>query len=190
MKTLKGTVAGLALSLGLATAAQAELSGTLKIFSDMSNPAPRAVMEQMAEEFDAMHPDLSVELTVIDREAYKTQIRNFLSANPPDVANWYSANRMRPYVSAGLFEDISDLWAEPEIADALASTKGAMTLDGKQWGVPYTYYQWGVYYREDIYNELGLEEPKDWETFKSNCQKILDSGRKCFTIGKIGRAHV
>ena len=172
-----------ALSLGIATMAQAELSGTLRIFSDMSNPAPRAVMEDMAARFDAMHPRLTIELTVIDRDAYKTQMRNFLSAETPDVANWYAANRMRPYVEAGLFEDVSDLWAEPAIAKGLASTKGAMTLDGKQWGVPYTYYQWGVYYREDIYNRYGLKEPTDWETFKSNCQILLDNGVKCFAIG-------
>ena len=182
MKLWKSTAAVLALTLG-ASAAQAELSGELRIFSDMSNPAPRAVMEGMVADFGAMHPDLNIELTIIDREAYKTQIRNFLTADAPDVANWYAANRMRPYVDAGLFEDISDLWAEPEIADALASTKGAMTLDGAQWGVPYTYYQWGVYYREDIYNQYGLEEPTDWETFKSNCQTLLDNGVKCFTIG-------
>ncbi|WP_299821011.1 ABC transporter substrate-binding protein [uncultured Jannaschia sp.] len=177
-------MAALAMTASLAPPADAQdLSGTLTIFSDMSNPAPRAVMEGMAERFDAMHPDLEVELTIIDREAYKTQIRNFLSANPPDVANWYAANRMAPYVGAGLFEDVSDLWAEPEISENLASTKSALTLDGKQWGVPYTYYQWGVYYREDIYEELGLDEPQDWAAFKSNCQAILDSGRKCFTIG-------
>jgi multiple sugar transport system substrate-binding protein len=23
-----------------------------------------------------------------------------------------------------------------------------MTIDGKQWGVPYTYYQWGIYYNK------------------------------------------
>ncbi|RDC69868.1 carbohydrate ABC transporter substrate-binding protein [Rhodovulum sp. 12E13] len=179
--------AALALSTALAAAPalsqDSALSGTLTIFSDMSNPAPRAVMEDMAARFDEMHPDLEVELTIIDREAYKTQIRNFLTANPPDVANWYAANRMRPYVAAGLFEDVSDLWAEPEIAENLASTKGAMTLDGKQWGVPYTYYQWGVYYREDIHEDLGLEEPETWEELKANCQALLDSGRKCFAIG-------
>ena len=183
MKLWKSTAAVLALTVGVASTAQAELTGTLRIFSDMSNPAPRAVMEDMAERFDAMHPELDVELTVIDREAYKTQIRNFLTADAPDVANWYAANRMLPYVNAGLFEDISDLWAEDEIANSLASTKGAMTIDGKQWGVPYTYYQWGVYYREDIYKQYGLEEPTDWETFKSNCQTLLDNGVKCFTIG-------
>jgi multiple sugar transport system substrate-binding protein len=74
------------------------------------------------------------------------------------------------------------MWAEPELAD-LASTKGAMTLDGKQWGVPYTYYQWGVYYRKDIFEELGLSEPATFDDEIANCQKIIDSGRKCYTIG-------
>ena len=90
---------------------------------------------------------------------------------------------MRPYVEAGLFEDVSDLWAEPEIAENLASTKGAMTIDDKQWGVPYTYYQWGIYYREDIFAELGLSEPSTWDEEKANCTKIVASGRACYTIG-------
>ena len=141
-----------------ATTAQADahaLSGDLVIFSDMSNPAPRAVMEGMVERFGEMHPELNIELTVIDREAYKTQIRNFLTADAPDVANWYAANRMLPYVEAGLFEDVSDMW-EGQISEELASTKGAMTIDGKQYGVPYTYYQWGVYYRKDLMEQFGL----------------------------------
>lgn len=183
---LKASTAALGLVAAMATGAMADghakLSGDLKIFSDMSNPAPRAVMEDMAARFGEMHPDLNIDLTIIDREAYKTQIRNFLTANTPDVANWYAANRMKPYVDAGLFEDISDVWAEDDMA-ALASTKGAMTLDGKQWGVPYTYYQWGVYYRKDIFEELGLAEPATFEEEIANCQKILDSGRKCYTIG-------
>ncbi len=158
------------------------LSGEFKIISDMSNPAPRAVMEGLVEDFGALHPGLDIELTIVDREAWKTQIRNALGANPPDVVNWYAANRMRPYVDAGLFADISDLWAEPEF-EALASTKGAMTLDDKQWGVPYTYYQWGVYYRKDIFDQYGLSEPTTWEEEVANCQTLLDNGVKCYTIG-------
>ena len=159
-----------------------DLSGDLVIFSDMSNPAPRAVMEGMVARFGEMHPDLNIELTVIDREAYKTQIRNFLTANAPDVANWYAANRMRPYVEAGLFEDISDLW-EGQISEELASTKGALTIDGAQYGVPYTYYQWGVYYRKDIFDQYDLAEPTTWEEELANCQTLLDNGVKCYTIG-------
>ncbi|MTI02333.1 MULTISPECIES: ABC transporter substrate-binding protein [Alphaproteobacteria] len=179
----KRTAAALAASVAIAAPASAELTGELRIFLDTSNPAPRATMEAMIDRFAAEHPGLEIETTVIDREAYKTQIRNFLTADTPDVATWYAANRMKPYVEAGLFEDVSDLWAEPEIAENLASTKGAMTIDGKQWGVPYTYYQWGVYYRKDIFDELGLSEPTTWEEELANCQKIVDSGRACYTIG-------
>ncbi|WP_438956300.1 ABC transporter substrate-binding protein [Cognatiyoonia sp.] len=185
MHSITKTSLAALVAAGVATSATADghgLSGTLRISSDMSNPAPRAVMEKLATDFDALHPNLDVELTIVDREAWKTQIRNALSANPPDVVNWYAATRMLPYVEAGLFMDISDLWDEPEMSD-LASTKGAMTLDGKQWGVPYTYYQWGVYYRKDIFEELGLTEPATWEEEKANCQAIIDSGRKCYTIG-------
>jgi len=174
--------AALALTTGLATPAMAELSGTLRIISDMSNPAPRAIMEGLAADFDAMHPNLTVQLEVVDREAWKSQIRNALTANPPDVINWYAANRMGPYVRAGLFEDISDMWEGGDLP-GLDSVKGAMTMDGKQWGVPYTYYQWGIYYREDIFNELGLSEPATFDEEIANCEKIVASGRKCYTIG-------
>jgi len=180
----KTLVAALVTATALSGAASAEgLSGDLRIFLDTSNPAPRATMEAMIGRFQAENPDMNIETTVIDREAYKTQIRNFLSANPPDVFTWYAANRMTPYVNANLFEDVSDLWAEPEIAENLASTRGAMTIDGKQWGVPYTYYQWGIYYRQDIYEELGISEPANFDEMVSNCEVVLESGRKCYTIG-------
>lgn len=183
--TLKASALALTAALAASTAfaGSHSLSGDLKIFLDTSNPAPRATMEAMIERFGALHPGLNIETTVIDREAYKTQIRNFLTADAPDVATWYAANRMRPYVEAGLFEDVSDLWMEPEIAENLASTKGAMTIDGKQWGVPYTYYQWGIYYRKDLYDQFGLSEPTNWDEMKSNCQTLLDNGVKCYTIG-------
>lgn len=181
--SLKSGLLGLAATAILALPVQAAgLTGDLKIFLDTSNPAPRQTMENMIAAFQAENPQLKIETNIIDREAYKTQIRNFLTANAPDVATWYAGNRMLPYVKAGLFEDVSDIW-DAEFSKKLASTKTAMTIDGKQWGVPYSYYQWGVYYRQDLYKKLGLKEPKNWAEFKENCQKILDDGKKCFTIG-------
>ncbi len=180
--TIRSAAAALALSTALAGPAGAELTGNLRIFFNDQNPAPRAAMEGMVERFGEMHPDLNIELTLIDREANKTQIRNYLTANAPDVNGWYAGNRMRPYVNAGLFEDVSDLWDGP-MGEELASTRPALTLDGRQWGVPYSYYQWGIYFRQDIYDELGLTPATTWEEEITNCQAILDSGRKCYTIG-------
>ena len=109
---LKATVASLAAAIALSGPASAELTGNLKINLDTSNPAPRATMEALIAKFQAANPALNITTNVIDREAYKTQIRNFLSADAPDVLTWYAANRMTPYVEAGLFEDVSDMWAD------------------------------------------------------------------------------
>jgi multiple sugar transport system substrate-binding protein len=179
---LKATLAALLTTAAFAGPASAELTGDLKIFLDTSNPAPRATMEGLIADFQAANPDLAIETNIIDREAYKTQIRNFLTADAPDVATWYAGNRMLPYVNAGLFDDVSDLW-DDEMSDKLASTKPSMTIEGKQYGVPYTYYQWGVYYRKDIFEKFGLSEPKTWAEELSNCQTLLDNGVKCYTIG-------
>ena len=181
---LTAILAALAACTMMAAPASAELTGNLKINLDTSNPAPRATMETLIAKFQADNPALNITTNVIDREAYKTQIRNFLSADAPDVFTWYAANRMKPYVEAGLLEDVSDMWAEgTDIANQLASTKGALTIDGKQWGVPYTYYQWGIYYRKDIYQELGISEPANFDDMLSNCEAMIASGRKCYTIG-------
>ncbi len=182
MKASLTTLAAVGITATTAFADGHQLSGDLKITSDMSNPAPRAVMEGLVTGFNELHPDLNIELTVVDRDAWKTQIRNALGANPPDVVNWYAANRMGPYVAAGLFEDISDMYANGDFP-GLDSVKGALTIDGKQYGVPYTYYQWGMYYREDIFKELGLTEPVTFDEELANCEKIVASGRACYAIG-------
>jgi multiple sugar transport system substrate-binding protein len=182
LKTSLAAVVAASFTASFAFADGHQLSGDLQITSDMSNPAPRAVMEGLVEGFNELHPEMNIELTIVDRDAWKTQIRNALGANPPDVVNWYAANRMGPYVSAGLFEDISDMYANGDLP-GLDSVKGALTIDGKQYGVPYTYYQWGMYYREDIFKELGLSEPATFEEELANCEKIVASGRACYAIG-------
>ena len=181
VKSIKGLVAG---SVIAAPAfAGGHLSGDLELVVGMSDPAPRAVIEGMVDRFGAMHPGLNIKLTINTRDTMVEGLRSITPDTAPDIVEWYAANRMTPFVDSGLFEDISDLWAEDEFVNNLASTKGAMTLNGKQWGVPYTYYQWGVYYREDIFKELGLVEPTNWAEEKANCEKIVASGRACYTIG-------
>lgn len=151
------------------------------------DPIPLAAMEALIADFETANPDIDVQLTNFDHEGYKTSIRNFLTADAPDLANWYAANRMKPFVDAGLFADISDLWASEGLNDSLASSVLSMTLDGKQWGVPYTYYQWGIYYNRDAYKAAGIEAPGaegvTWEQFLKNCETFKAAGIDCVTTG-------
>ena len=179
---MKASLATLLTSAALAGPAAADLTGELNIISDMSNPAPRAVMEGLVAGFQDLHPDLTINLDVVDREAWKSQIRNALSADAPDVVNWYAANRMRPFVESDLFLDITDMFDNGDLP-GLEAVRGALTINDRQWGVPYTFYQWGIFYREDIFDELGLEAPANFDQEIANCQSIIDSGRKCYTIG-------
>lgn len=158
-------------------------AGDLVINFDDPNPAPKEAFEAAVEAFKAANPDINVTVNINDREAHKTAIRNFLSADAPDITSWYPGNRMAPFVEAGLFDDVSDVWEANGFSDSLAAIKPTMTIDGKQWGVPYTYYQWGIYYRKDIFDKLELAEPTNWDEFKAAAEKLKENGVTPLTIG-------
>lgn len=177
---LKTTISTVVATGLLTTAACA---GNLVINFDDMGPAPKKAFEDTVAAFKAANPDVSVTLNLNTREDHKTAIRNFLSASPPDVTTWYPGNRMGPFVDAGLFEAVDDVWAENGLNSDMAAVKPTMSRNGKIWGVPYSYYQWGVYYRADIYDKLGLSEPKTWSELLSNCDALKEAGVTPFTIG-------
>ncbi|MBL9049902.1 MAG: extracellular solute-binding protein [Tabrizicola sp.] len=151
------------------------------------DPIPLAATEALIADFEAANPDIDVQLTNFDHEGYKTSIRNFLTADPPDLANWYAANRMKPFVEAGLFADITDVWDANGLNESLASSILSSTIDGKKYAIPYTYYQWGIYYNRDAYKAAGIEAPGPegvtWEQFLANCETFKAAGIDCVTTG-------
>ncbi|RBO82725.1 ABC transporter substrate-binding protein [Marinomonas aquiplantarum] len=165
------------------TAASLASAGTLVINSDQADPAPKKAFAEIIQKFEQENPDITIKYNLYDKEAYKTAIRNWLSTTPPDVVFWYAGNRMKAFVDRGLFEDVSDLWDNNGLKKDMASAAPAMTIDGKQWGMPYTYYQWGIYYRKDIFENLGLSEPKTWDEFLAVNAKLKANDVTPVTIG-------
>ncbi|RMF34266.1 MAG: extracellular solute-binding protein [Alphaproteobacteria bacterium] len=163
--------------------ASTAFAGELVINTDTSDPAPKAAFEALIKGFEAEHPDIKVTWNLFDHEGYKTSIRNFLTADAPDLANWYAGNRMLPYVKAGLFEPVDDVWEKNGLNESLASARDSMTIDGHLWGVPYTYYQWGVYYRKDIFEKNGIAVPKTFDDLIAACDKLNAAGITPITIG-------
>ncbi|MGA0249481.1 MAG: extracellular solute-binding protein, partial [bacterium] len=70
-------------------------AGKLIINANTSDPAPKQAFEKLVADFEKENPDVDVELNIFDHEAYKTAIRNFLQADPPDVVTWFAGNRMK-----------------------------------------------------------------------------------------------
>lgn len=167
---------------GLSTAAIAE--GDLVISSNQSDAAPRAAFEALVEKFKAENPDINVEFNTIEHEAYKTAIRNFLVADEgPDVGMWFAGNRMAGFVADGLFADISDVWTEAGLSEAMASTEASITFDGKQYGLPWAYYQWGLYVRSDIMEANGISQFETYDELLAACETLRGAGIAPVTIG-------
>jgi len=164
--------------------APAALAGTLVINANTSNPAPRAAWEAAVAAFEAEHPEIEVDFNVYDHESYKKAIRNWLTSASPDVVYWFVGNRMKQFVTPGLLEDVSDLFT-PEVRDRM--TKAALdlvTVDGRQYGVPYTYYHIGVYYRRDLFADAGIAQPpRDWSELLDACAKLKARGVDPIAIG-------
>ena len=158
--------------------------GKLVIASNASDQAPRAAFEEIVAKFQAANPDIDVQMNTTEHEAFKTAIRTILAADKgPDVATWFAGNRMAGFVADGLFGDISDVWAQEGLANTMASTMPSVTFDGKQYALPYSYYQWGVYYRKDIYDANGISVPKTYDEFLDNCKKLSAKGIASVAIG-------
>ena len=147
-------------------------AGDLVLNTDASDPAPKAAFDALVKGFEAENPGIKVKLNTFDHEGFKTSIRNFLSAESPDLVTWYAGNRMAPFVNAGLFDDVTDVWTKEGLADKLKSADSSMTINGKKWGMPYSYYQWGIYYRKDTFAKLGIAEPKTWKELVDACAKL------------------
>jgi multiple sugar transport system substrate-binding protein len=50
------------------------------------------------------------------------------------------------------------------------------TIDGKQYAIPYTYYQWGIYYNRDAYKAAGVDLPAEggvsWDRVLGQLRKV------------------
>lgn len=170
-------------TLGASMMLSSALASDLVINTDTSDPAPKKAFEEAIEAFKKENPGINVKWNVFDHEGYKSAIRNFLTADAPDIAAWYAGNRMAPFVTSNLFMDVSDVWAKEGWADTLKSAKASMTIGGKQYGVPYTYYQWGIYYRKDIFQANGIAVPKNWAELLAASAKLKAAGVTPFAIG-------
>ena len=180
---LRTTSATLALTVALlsGTSALAQ-QRTLTYYADF-DPIPLAAFEAAIADFEAANPDIDVVLQNFDHEGYKTAIRNFLTTDAPDLANWYAGNRMAPFVESGQFMDVTDVWDNNGLNESLGSAAASMTIDGKKWGVPYTYYQWGIYYNKSVYEQVGATVPTTWDEFIANCELFAAADIDCLTTG-------
>jgi len=159
-------------------------AGTLAINVAFKGASQRAVWQQVIDEFKKAHPGTDVNVSFIDEEAYKVQLPGWLSTVSPDIVNWHDGERMAYYAQRGLFEDLSGDWSKNGWNNTYASTKEASSYKGKQYAAPTVYYSWGMFYRKDLFQKVGIaSEPKTWDEFLDACKKLKAAGISPIAVG-------
>jgi multiple sugar transport system substrate-binding protein len=180
-QSTRGAILFGGLLLGLAQAASA---GTLVVNANTSDPAPRAAWAAAVRQFEKENPDIEVKFNIYDHESYKKSLRNWLTSGSPDVVFWFVGNRMREFAVPGLLADVSDLYSAAVRAELRKAAIDLVTVDGKQYGVPYSYYHVGLFFRRDVLDRAGLAHPpRNWRDLLAACERLKAAGVEPFAIG-------
>jgi raffinose/stachyose/melibiose transport system substrate-binding protein len=148
----------------------------------------KAVWQKLADEYMAAHPNVTVEITVLENEAFKTKLTTVMqSGEPPDIFQSWGGGVMNEYATGGLLKDITaDLdadggaWRETFAPGAL----GVYSYKGKYYGVPWDMGMIGFWYNKDLFAQAGIDAPPaTWSEFLEDVQKLKDAGITPIALG-------
>ncbi|MHB8087150.1 MAG: extracellular solute-binding protein [Anaerolineaceae bacterium] len=139
--------------------------------------------QKMADDYMAMHPNVTIELTILENEAFKTKLTTVMqSGEVPDIFQSWGQGGMIEQVNAGLLKDITaDL--EGEWGDSLGALD-AFAVDGKSYGVPWDMGAVTFWYNKDLFEQAGVEVPTTWSEFLTACETLKAAGITPISVGE------
>jgi N,N'-diacetylchitobiose transport system substrate-binding protein len=169
-----------------------EKTGTLRVWLfDEAGRAPKeAVINDAIAEFKAAHAGVEVDVQWIPVEGRADRFSGAFNdpANAPDVAEFGNTD-VASYASTGALADLSgDLKSWPEGADLLPSVVDTAKVDGKLYGLPWYTGIRALYYRTDVFSELGLQPPKTLAELTQTAQRIRAAKPDLYGIATGGKS--
>jgi N,N'-diacetylchitobiose transport system substrate-binding protein len=139
-------------------------TGTLKVWLfDEPNRAPKEkVVQEAIAEFTAAHAGANVDVQYIAVETRGARFKGAFNdpASAPDVVE-YGNTDLAEYAAAGGLADLGPAVAAwPEGKGLGADAKASATYQNTLFGVPWYVGVRALYYRTDVFTELGLPAPK------------------------------
>ncbi|WP_328863387.1 extracellular solute-binding protein [Streptomyces sp. NBC_00306] len=153
-----------------------EKKGTLRVwlFQEVNNKPKEKVVDEAVAAFTEKHKDSKVEIEYIPVETRAQRIKAAFNdpKSAPDLIE-YGNTDTAGYVKDGGLEDVSKEfgdWEDAKSADPTATQ--SVTVDGKIYGAPFFVGVRALYYRTDVFGELGLKPPKTQDELISTAKKI------------------
>ena len=185
---MKLSVRMVALAAVLATAACApqtsgtsssdkdEKTGTLRVwlFQEVNNKPKEQAVDTVLAAFEKAHEGTEVTVEYIPVETRAQRIKAAFNdpKSAPDLIE-YGNTDTAGYVRDGGLADVTEefeAWEETEDTDPTA--RQSVTVDGKVYGAPYFVGVRALYYRTDVFEELGLDVPRTQAELISTAKKV------------------
>ena len=156
--------------------AQAELDKVTLTFWTLSSR--KDGVDAILDDFHAANPDVTVEPVINETTAHRDGLRVAASSKslPSVWFNW-GGTLGGFYAENGLTYDLTDYAAENNWDEKFdPASLDLSTLHGQLAGYPTSLSMVGVYYRADIFEELGIEVPTTFEEFEAACATLKENG--------------
>jgi raffinose/stachyose/melibiose transport system substrate-binding protein len=143
----------------------------------------KTIFQGIADAYTAAHPNVTIKITVLENEAFKTKLATEMqSGTPPDLFQSWGGGGMAQQADAGMLQDITSAissWSNTINPGALGiyAYKGKNDTTAKQYGVPWDMGMIGVWYNKAAFTKAGIAAvPTTWDDFLADVTKLKASG--------------
>ena len=149
----------------------------------------KTLWQDMANEYMAAHPNVTVNITVLENEAFKTKLTTVMQGGtPPDIFQSWGGGVMNDQINAGMLQDITasldadgGAWRNSFGPGALA----VYALDGKNYGVPWDMGAVTWWYNKDLFEKAGITAPPaTWTEFLEDVKTLKAAGITPISLGE------
>lgn len=142
-------------------------------------PEVVTVMEEIIADFMAENPDIKVTLTSV-ADSGTVLLTRIASNEMPDTLHVFPAeDKYKNMFDDGLFVELT---GQPLLENVQQTMLDMAEYNGNQYCLPMTLSSYGIYYRTDIFEELGLEEPATYEALIETCKALKEAGYDAFAM--------
>ncbi|CAM3398512.1 extracellular solute-binding protein [Kibdelosporangium persicum] len=168
-----------------------EMTGELKVwlFQEASNGPKEAVVNEAKQEFEAAHQGVKVTVEYLPVDGRASRFNGAFNDknSSPDVAEFGNTD-LAGYTASNGFADLTaDLGAWTDSKDLIPSVLDTAKVKGKTYGIPWYTGTRALYYRTDVFSELGLQPPKTLAELTETARKIRQAKPDLYGIATGGK---
>jgi ABC-type glycerol-3-phosphate transport system substrate-binding protein len=172
---MKRLLIGTVLLCGASGLALAQDAGTFKYPSWMWEEGNVGVWHKARlAEFEAAHPDMKVEATLIPNSSFEGTITTQLAAGDvPDLLPVFT-NMLPPLIDAGLLAPLDDCIAGSSFKDRILPSVSYAQRDGVTYGIPLTMSPQSLLYNKRLLDEAGVGVPTTIDEFYAAAKAVKE----------------